>query len=347
LHTLQQTLLDLAEREADTVMPGCTHLQPAQPVSFGHHVLAWHAMLQRDRERFADCRRRVDVCPLGAAALAGSPHPIDPEFTARELGFARAFDNSLDAVSDRDFAIEFCACAALLMMHFSRIAEELILWNSPQFGFVSLPDRFCTGSSIMPQKKNPDVPELVRGKSGRVYGDLHALLTLMKAQPLAYNRDNQEDKEALFDAADTTRVCLEAFCGLLPGLEVDAQKLRQAAGRGFSLATDLADYLVQKGVPFRDAHELTGQAVQRAMERGVELQELSLEELQACSPLFGAEVLERLSPEASLAARAHAGATAPERVRQAVREARREASKPDRPKAQRTSKKAPAGGDRK
>ncbi len=345
LHTLQQALLDLAEREADTVMPGCTHLQPAQPVSFGHHVLAWHAMLQRDRERFADCRQRVDVCPLGAAALAGAPYPIDPEFTARELGFARAFDNSLDAVSDRDFAIEFCACAALLMMHFSRIAEELILWNSPQFGFVSLPDRFCTGSSIMPQKKNPDVPELVRGKSGRVYGDLHALLTLMKAQPLAYNRDNQEDKEALFDAADTTLACLEALCGLVPGLEVDAQRLREAAGRGFSLATDLADYLVQKGLPFRDAHELTGQVVQRAMERGVELQELSLEELQACSPLIEAEILERLSPEASLAARAHAGATAPGQVRDAVRRARLEtASAAGRSGTRRTRRKPSPGG---
>nr|NIP72823.1 argininosuccinate lyase [Gammaproteobacteria bacterium]NIR97762.1 argininosuccinate lyase [Gammaproteobacteria bacterium]NIT63472.1 argininosuccinate lyase [Gammaproteobacteria bacterium]NIV20404.1 argininosuccinate lyase [Gammaproteobacteria bacterium]NIX10922.1 argininosuccinate lyase [Gammaproteobacteria bacterium] len=256
----QLALLDLAEREAETIMPGFTHLQVAQPVTFGHHMMAWYEMLARDGERLADCRRRLNVMPLGAAALAGTGFPIDREYTAQELGFERPSANSLDSVSDRDFAIEFAASAALLVTHLSRFSEELVLWSSAQFGFVELADRFCTGSSIMPQKKNPDVPELVRGKAGRVNGNLVALLTLMKGQPLAYNKDNQEDKEPLFDSADTAAACLRAFADMVPAIEPNRQRMLEAAREGFSTATDLADYLVRKGVAFRDAHEIVGRA---------------------------------------------------------------------------------------
>ena len=319
---LQEALVDLAEREAETVMPGFTHLQVAQPVTFGHHMLAWFEMLERDRARLADCRRRVNVLPLGAAALAGTSFPVDREHVARELGFEAVAENSLDAVSDRDFAIEFAACAATLMMHLSRMAEELVLWSSAQFGFVALPDRFCTGSSIMPQKKNPDVPELVRGKAGRVFGHLQALLTLMKAQPLAYNKDNQEDKEPLFDTADTARDCVRAFADMLPHLELDRARMREAARRGFATATDLADYLVRKGVPFRDAHEIVGRAVRLCIERGCDLAELPLETLRGFSERIGEDVYEVLTLEGSVAARDHLGGTAPRQVRAAARRAR-------------------------
>lgn len=319
---LQQGLIGLASAHTDTVMPGFTHLQTAQPVTFGHHVLAWFEMLMRDRERLMDCRKRVNVMPLGSAALAGTTYPIDRELTARLLGFDAVSQNSLDAVSDRDFAIEFCAVASLVMMHLSRISEELILWTSAQFRFVHMPDRFCTGSSIMPQKKNPDVPELVRGKSGRVFGDLMALLTLMKGQPLAYNKDNQEDKEPLFDALDTLEGSLLAFADLLPALVPHQDIMREAALRGFSTATDLADYLVKKGVAFRDAHEIVGKAVALGVREGKDLSELSLEQLQQFSPQIGAEVFAVLSLEGSVAARDHWGGTAPAQVRQAVERAR-------------------------
>ena len=320
---LREALLDLAEREAGTVMPGFTHLQAAQPVTFGHHVLAWHAMLERDTERFADARRRTNRMPLGAAALAGASFPIDPRITAELLGFDAPCENSLDAVSDRDFALEFIAAAAILMTHLSRMSEELVLWCSPRFGFVTLPDAFCTGSSIMPQKKNPDVPELVRGKAGRVIGSLVALLTVMKGQPLAYNRDNQEDKEPLFDAADTVRTSLAVFTGVIEGVEVHRAVLREAAGQGHPTATDLADYLVRRGAPFRDAHEAVGRTVRRAIESGRELAELDLAELQAlCGPAVQGDVHEVLSLDGSVAARAHPGGTAPARVREAARAAR-------------------------
>ncbi|MHB8471274.1 MAG: argininosuccinate lyase [Gammaproteobacteria bacterium] len=319
---LQQGLVDLAEREADTIMPGFTHLQTAQPVTFGHHMLAWFEMLERDRARFADCRGRVNVMPLGAAALAGTSYPIDRHYTAELLGFARPAENSLDAVSDRDFAVEFCAAAALLMMHLSRFAEELVLWSSAQFGFVDLPDRFCTGSSIMPQKKNPDVPELVRGKSGRVVGHLMALLMLMKAQPLAYNKDNQEDKEPLFDTIDTVLGALRAFADMMPALEVRRAVLREAAGRGFSTATDLADYLVRKGVAFRDAHEIVGRAVRHGVASHCDLAAMSIEELRGFSAAIEPDVFAVLTLEGSVAARNHLGGTAPVQVRAAVARAR-------------------------
>jgi argininosuccinate lyase len=319
---LQTVIVDLAEREADSVMPGLTHLQAAQPVTFGHHMLAWFEMLQRDRERFVDARKRVNILPLGAAALAGTSFPIDRAFTARALGFAAPAENSLDAVSDRDFAIEFTAAAALLAMHLSRFSEELILWSSGQFGFVELPDAFCTGSSIMPQKKNPDVPELVRGKTGRVYGHLISLLTLMKAQPLAYNKDNQEDKEPLFDTLDTVLACLKVYADMLPGIEVKRDALRRAAERGFCTATDLADYLVRQGVAFRDAHEIVAKAVRHGVETGKDLSAMSLKELQVFSGAIGADVAGVLTLEGSLAARAHLGGTAPAQVRAAIARAR-------------------------
>ncbi len=322
LHRLQGALIDLAEREAGTIMPGYTHLQVAQPVTFGHHMLAWFEMLQRDRERLADCRRRVNVMPLGAAALAGTSFPVDRAYAARLLGFDAPAENSLDAVSDRDFAIEFAACASLIMTHLSRFSEELVIWNSQPFGFVDLPDRFCTGSSIMPQKKNPDVPELVRGKSGRVHGHLMGLLTLMKAQPLAYNKDNQEDKEPLFDTVDTVTACLRAFADMVPALEPRRERMLAAAREGFATATDLADYLVRRGVPFRDAHEVVGKAVRMAVDRGVALEELALEDLQALHPAIGEDVFEVLTPEGSVASRRHLGGTAPEAVREAVARAR-------------------------
>ncbi len=320
---LQSVLLNLAEREAATIMPGFTHLQVAQPITFGHHLLAWFEMLRRDAERLFDCRRRVNVMPLGAAALAGTSFPIDRFYTAELLGFAHPAANSLDAVSDRDFAIEFCACSALTMVHLSRMAEELILWASSQFDFIELPDAFCTGSSIMPQKKNPDVLELIRGKTGRVQGHLTALLTLMKAQPLAYNKDNQEDKEPLFDAADTLLNCLRAFADLLPHLKPKRENMRAAARRGFATATDFADYLVRKGVPFRDAHEITGRAVRLALEQNSDLAELDLTQLQALSDKIEADVYEVLTLEGSVSSRAHYGGTAPAQVLKAVQEARR------------------------
>ena len=318
----QKSLLDLAEREAATPMPGFTHLQVAQPVTFGHHVLAWYEMTRRDAERFADVRRRTNRLPLGAAALAGTTYPIDREFVAAELGFDGVCENSLDAVSDRDFAIEFCAAAALLMMHFSRMSEELVLWMNPRFGFVKIADRFCTGSSIMPQKKNPDVPELARGKTGRVYGHLTALLTLMKGQPLAYNKDNQEDKEPLFDAVDTVTDTLRIFADMIPGITARPDNMRDALRQGFATATDLADYLTRKGLPFRDAHEAVGLAVRRAEELGVDLPQLSLTELQTFSPLIGEDIFGVLTVEGSLAARNHIGGTAPEQVRAAIERAR-------------------------
>ncbi len=319
---LMEGLAGLAEREAETIMPGFTHLQVAQPVTFGHHVLAWFEMLKRDHGRMRDCRARLNVMPLGAAALAGTSFPIDRALTAELLGFDAAAENSLDAVSDRDFAIEFCAAASLVMTHLSRIAEELVLWSSAQFDFIRLPDRFCTGSSIMPQKKNPDVPELVRGKSGRVYGHLVALLTLMKSQPLAYNKDNQEDKEPLFDAVDTVKDSLRAFADMLPAIEVNATRMRAAARQGFATATDLADYLVRKGMPFRDAHEVVGKAVRAGVESRRDLAEMALEELQRFSPTIEADVFEVLSLEGSVAARNHFGGTAPNQVRAATARAR-------------------------
>ena len=319
---LQGGLLDLAEREADTILPGFTHLQVAQPVSFGHHIMAWYEMLVRDAGRFADCRKRMNVSPLGAAALAGTSYPIDREMTARELGFDAPARNSLDAVSDRDFAIEFCAAAAILLTHMSRMSEEMVLWSSAQFDFIELPDRYCTGSSIMPQKKNPDVPELVRGKTGRVNGHLICLLTLMKSQPLAYNKDNQEDKEPLFDTIDTVLGCLRAFADMAPAIICKRDNMYRAAKQGFSTATDLADYLVRKGVAFRDAHEIVGKAVAHGIETGKDLSEMELAELQGFSDAIGVDVFEVLTLEGSVAARNHIGGTAPEQVHAAVSAAR-------------------------
>ena len=322
IRQFQENLLVLAEKEAATPMPGSTHLQVAQPVTFGHHLLAYFEMTQRDKERFADCRKRVSRLPLGAAALAGTTYPIDREFVAKELGFDGVCENSLDAVSDRDFGIEFCAAAALLMTHFSRLSEELVLWMNPRFGFVKIADRFCTGSSIMPQKKNPDVPELARGKTGRVNGSLIAMLTLMKGQPLAYNKDNQEDKEPLFDTADTVLDTLRIFADMMGGIEARPENMRQALTQGFATATDLADYLTKKGLPFRDAHEAVGLAVKRAEELGVDLPQLSLADLQTFSPLVTDDVFGVLTVEGSLAARNHIGGTAPNQVRAAIQRAR-------------------------
>jgi len=318
----RSALIDLAEQHADTVMPGFTHLQAAQPVTFGHHLMAWQAMLVRDAERLADCRRRVNRLPLGAAALAGTSYPIDREFVAGLLGFEGVCDNSLDAVSDRDFAIEFLAAGALIMTHLSRMAEEMVLWMTPRFGFIDLADRFCTGSSIMPQKKNPDVPELMRGKTGRMNGHLIALLTLMKGQPLAYNKDNQEDKEPLFDAVDTLIDTLAIFADMIPGIRVKAERMRQAAIEGFTTATDLADYLVKKGLPFREAHEVVARAVAAAEKKDCDLADLALAELQTFSALISDDVYAVLTLEGSLAARDHLGGTAPNQVRAAIVRAR-------------------------
>jgi argininosuccinate lyase len=322
LQRLIATLIDIAEHEADTIMPGYTHMQPAQPVTLGHHLLAWVEMLLRDRARLLDARRRVNVMPLGSAALAGTSYPIDRAITAKLLDFDTVSENSLDAVSDRDFAIEFTAAASLIMMHLSRFSEELILWSSAQFGFVEIGDAFCTGSSIMPQKKNPDVPELVRGKTGRVYGHLTALLTLMKGQPLAYNRDNQEDKEPLFDTVDTVRDCLRAYADMMPHVTVRREAMKKAAFTGYTTATDLADYLVARGVPFRDAHAIVGQSVRHAIDVGRDLSELSLADLQRFSDKIGEDVFAVLSLEGSVAARKHLGGTAPAQVRAAVARAR-------------------------
>ena len=322
LRAYQGSLLDLAEAHAATPMPGFTHLQVAQPVTFGHHLLAYFEMAGRDRERFADCRRRINRLPLGAAALAGTSYPIDRAFVARELGFESVCANSLDAVSDRDFAIEFTAAAALVMVHLSRLSEELILWMNPRLGFIDLADRFCTGSSIMPQKKNPDVPELARGKTGRVVGHLMGLLMLMKGQPLAYNKDNQEDKEPLFDTVDTVRDTLAVFAELVPGIRIRPEAMRAALRQGYATATDLADYLVKKGLPFRDAHEAVARAVRAAEARQCDLADLGIAELRAFSPLIGDDALAVLSIEGSLASRDHAGGTAPAQVRAAVARAR-------------------------
>lgn len=322
IRQLQQGILTLAENETQTIMPGFTHLQVAQPISFAHHLMAWFEMIERDYQRMVDCRVRVNQSPLGAAALAGTTYPIDRQMTAQLLGFDGVAENSLDAVSDRDFAIEFCAASSILMMHLTRWSEEMILWASPQFGYIDLPDRFCTGSSIMPQKKNPDVPELVRGKSGRVFGSLTAMLTVMKSQPLAYNKDNQEDKEPLFDTATTVLHCLTAFADLIPAMQPQRDVMRRATLQGFATATDLADYLVKRGLPFRDAHDVVGKLVALGIEQGSDLSELPLSDLKAASALIEEDVYEVLTLEGSLNARNHIGGTAPEQVKAAIERAR-------------------------
>jgi argininosuccinate lyase len=322
IKALQHSLLDMAEPHTHTIMPGFTHLQVAQPVSFAHHLMAYFEMLKRDAERLRDCRKRVNRLPLGAAALAGTSYPIKREYVAELLGFDGVCENSLDAVSDRDFAIEFTACGALIMTHLSRFSEELILWMSPRFGFIDIADRFCTGSSIMPQKKNPDVPELVRGKTGRVNGHLVALLTLMKGQPLAYNKDNQEDKEPLFDTVETLTQTLRIYADMIAGITVRPEAMRNAALQGFATATDLADYLVKKGVPFRDAHETVAVAVRFAEQKGCDLSAVGLAELQQFSTHIGEDVYRVLSLEGSLASRNHIGGTAPQQVEAAIGRAR-------------------------
>ena len=320
---LLRALADLADANADTIMPGFTHLQAAQPITLGHHLMAWFEMLKRDRDRLLDCRKRVNHLPLGAAALAGTPYLPDRNLVAQLLDFDDVCENSLDAVSDRDFAIEFCAAAALCLTHMSRWCEEMVLWSSQQFDFITLPDRFCTGSSIMPQKKNPDVPELIRGKTGRVNGHLISLLTLMKSQPLAYNKDNQEDKEPLFDAVDTLDHCLTALIGMVPNIEANTEVMLQATLRGFTTATDLADYLVRKNVPFRDAHDMVGQAVQLALKQGKSLEEMSLAELNGnATSVIEQDIYEVLTPQGSIASRDHIGGTAPQQVRAAITRAR-------------------------
>lgn len=321
LQAVMQALAELAGREAETILPGLTHMQVAQPITFGHHMLAWFEMLKRDDQRLQDCRKRINIMPLGAAALAGTDFPIDRHYTAGLLKFDSVAANSLDAVSDRDFAIEFCAVASIIMMHLSRFSEELVLWMNPQFGFIDLADAYCTGSSIMPQKKNPDIPELVRGKTGRVYGDLLALLTLMKAQPLAYNRDNQEDKLSLFDAIDTVEACLSVYAGLIPAITVKRDRMLQAARQGYATATDLADYLVKTGLPFRDAHEAVGQTVNYAIAQGKELSGLTLEEFGRFCSNVKQDIYGVLELSGSVNARDHVGGTAPNQVKVAVREA--------------------------
>jgi len=323
IKNLQTSILDLAEQHVDTIMPGFTHLQVAQPVTFGHHLMAYFEMLKRDASRFADCRKRFNQLPLGAAALAGTSYPIDRALVAKTLGFDGVCENSLDAVSDRDFAIEFAAASAVLMTHLSRFSEELILWSSPRFAFIDIADRFCTGSSIMPQKKNPDVPELVRGKTGRVSGNLVALLTLMKSQPLAYNKDNQEDKEPLFDTADTVLITLEIYADMLRGIKVNKANMRQAALEGYATATDLADYLVKKGMPFRDAHEVVALAVKHAVKKACDLAELPLAELQKFSNKINEDVFSVLTLEGSIASRNHIGGTASNQVKRAIMRARK------------------------
>ena len=322
LTALQHALVDLAEAEADSVMPGMTHMQSAQPVTCGHHLLAWNAMLERDWQRFGDCRKRVNLSPLGVAALAGTGFAIDRNMTAATLGFEGVCSNSLDAVSDRDFILEFCGAVALMMVHLSRMAEEMVLWASQHFGFVDLGDAFCTGSSIMPQKKNPDVAELVRGRSGRAVGNLTALLVLMKGQPLAYNRDNQEDKQPLFDSFDNAHACLGVLAAMVPNMTFDRERMRNAASRGHATATDLADYLVRGGLAFRDAHEVVGTAVQLAESSGRELDALSLEELRGVSDRINEDVFEILTLEGSLHSRNHVGGTAPDQVRLAAAQVR-------------------------
>jgi argininosuccinate lyase len=315
---LQKALVAIAEQNVDVVMPGFTHLQVAQPVSFAHHMLAYVEMFARDHERMQDVRKRVNRLPLGSAALAGTTYPLDREFVARELGMEGVCQNSLDAVSDRDFAIEFTAAASLVMVHVSRFSEELILWMSQNFGFIRIADRFTTGSSIMPQKKNPDVPELARGKTGRVVGHLMALITLMKGQPLAYNKDNQEDKEPLFDTVDTLKDTLRIFAEMIGGITVQPQAMEQAASRGYATATDLADYLVKKGLPFRDAHETVAHAVKAAVSHNCDLSELPLNVLQQFNPAIEKDVYDALSLRGSLNARNTLGGTAPSQVRSQI-----------------------------
>ena len=320
--TLLESLLDLAEREYDTIMPGFTHLQVAQPITFGHHMMAWVEMLRRDLGRLSDCRDRMNTMPLGAAALAGTTYPIDRNYTAELLGFDAPAANSLDAVSDRDFAMEFMSAAAIIMVHLSRMSEELIMWSSAQFAFIDISDAYCTGSSIMPQKKNPDVAELTRGKSGRVIGNLMALFMIMKGQPLAYNRDNQEDKEPLFDSLDTATAAVRVFAGMIPQLTVKPDAMYQAASRGFSTATDLADYLVRKDIPFRDAHEIVGKAVQAAEQAGCDLSDMPIEALQQFSREIDSDVYDVLTLEGSVRARDHVGGTAPDQVLAAISKVR-------------------------
>lgn len=323
LKRLQEGIIAVAEKEHDTIMPGFTHLQVAQPITFGHHLMAWFEMIKRDRARFADCRERMNISPLGAAALAGTTYPIDRHLTAKLLNFSAPSENSLDSVSDRDFAIEFAAAASILNMHLSRFSEELVLWATPAFDFINLPDRFCTGSSIMPQKKNPDVPELVRGKTGRVYGHLFSLLTLMKSQPLAYNKDNQEDKEPLFDIVDTVLGCVRAFADMIPAISSKKENMYERTKLGFATATDLADYLVRKGMPFRNAHEVVGNAVRLGVETERDLSEMELSELQQFSDLITEDVFEYLTLEGSVASRDHYGGTAPKQVLAAIERAKR------------------------
>ncbi len=326
LNRLQNALVTLAEQHTDTILPGFTHLQTAQPITFGHHLMAWFEMLARDQNRLQDGLLRINVMPLGAAALAGTTFPIDREYTAQLLNFDNISENSLDSVSDRDFAIEFCSNASILMMHLSRFSEELIIWSSAQFDFIELGDSFCTGSSIMPQKKNPDVPELVRGKSGRIFGHLMGMLTLMKGQPLAYNKDNQEDKEPLFDTIDNLKGCLKVFADMVPNINVKKDNMYQAAFKGFSTATDLADYLVTKGVPFRDAHEVVGKAVAFGIEQNKDLSEMSLTELNTFSGAIEQDVFDVLTLEGSVAARDHIGGTAPQQVKAAIQRAKKRLS---------------------
>ena len=325
--SLQNALLEQAESNLNVIMPGYTHLQTAQPVLFSHHMLAYYEMLKRDAERFCDLYKRVNVLPLGAGALAGTTFDIDREFVAEQLGFAGVTRNSLDSVSDRDFAIEFCATSSILMMHLSRLAEELVLWSSADFNFVELSDAFCTGSSIMPQKKNPDVPELVRGKSGRVYGNLVSLLTLMKSLPLAYNKDTQEDKEPLFDTIDTVKGSLKVFAEMIREMSVNAESMRIAAARGFSTATDVADYCVRKGIPFRQAHEIVGKTVRYCIENNKDIPELSLDEFKSFSPVIENDIYDFVTLEASVNARRATGGTAREAVEKELKRARSEQKK--------------------
>ena len=317
--TMQLSILDLAEENVNTVMPGLTHLQIAQPISFGHHLMAYFEMLKRDKERLSDCRKRVNILPLGAAALAGTSYPINRKMVAKKLGFDDICKNSLDAVSDRDFTIEFCACSTLIMTHLSRLSEELILWMSPLFGFIQLDDRFCTGSSIMPQKKNPDVPELVRGKTGRVNGNLIALLTLMKGQPLAYNKDNQEDKEPLFDSVETIYSCLRIFADMVPKIDANKENMLNSAIKGYTTATDLADYLVKKGLPFRDAHDVVGKAVAHGIKENKDLSEFTLDELHAFNTSIESDVFDAISLEGSVNSRNHTGGTSPKQILNAIK----------------------------
>lgn len=327
LDQLQESLLAQAEANLDTIMPGFTHLQTAQPILFAHHMLAYYEMIKRDAGRFADCGTRLNFLPLGAGALAGTTFPIDREYVAELLGFSGVTRNSLDSVSDRDFAIEFCAAGSILMMHLSRLSEELILWSTADFNFIELTDAFCTGSSIMPQKKNPDVPELVRGKTGRVYGNLLSLLTLMKSLPLAYNKDMQEDKEPLFDTIDTVKGSLKIFAEMIALMQVKAPQMRQAAGRGYSTATDVADYCVRKGLPFRQAHEVVGKTVRYCIENGKEIDELTLDEFRSFSPLIESDIYAHVTLEASVNARSATGGTARVAVEREIARARAERQK--------------------